>query len=177
MTHQAFVRDIIAITRAIELPDECPKCHAEFGPGTTNIKCWHLRPYFDKVRLTKVFACGKPEDVVETLQTTQHSIVEPWTRLPAIFKCAKCSHTLAKYHIRLYDLQEMSQADAFKLQGLLYDYNVLDPEVQAKVWANDFGDKDCSACIIEAALGTEEVPHPIDPRVHTCVRNSDELKG
>lgn len=28
---------------------------------------------------------------------------------------------------------------------------------------------DCAACRIEAKIGTEEVPHPIDPRVHECV--------
>jgi hypothetical protein len=27
---------------------------------------------------------------------------------------------------------------------------------------------DCHACNIEAALGTEECPHPVDARVHTC---------
>lgn len=27
----------------------------------------------------------------------------------------------------------------------------------------------CGACRIEAAIGTEEVPHPIDGRLHTCV--------
>jgi len=26
----------------------------------------------------------------------------------------------------------------------------------------------CEACSIEARIGTEEVPHPIDPRLHTC---------
>ncbi len=29
-------------------------------------------------------------------------------------------------------------------------------------------DPQCPQCELEAELGTEEVPHPIDPRVHTC---------
>jgi hypothetical protein len=28
----------------------------------------------------------------------------------------------------------------------------------------------CHACNVEAALGTEECPHPVDRRVHTCDR-------
>jgi hypothetical protein len=27
----------------------------------------------------------------------------------------------------------------------------------------------CKACAIEAEIGTEEVPHPIDARLHTCL--------
>jgi len=30
----------------------------------------------------------------------------------------------------------------------------------------------CRACKLEAELGTEEVPHPIDARVHSCVDTS-----
>lgn len=26
----------------------------------------------------------------------------------------------------------------------------------------------CDACGVEAAIGTEEVPHPVDARLHTC---------
>lgn len=32
----------------------------------------------------------------------------------------------------------------------------------------------CGACSIEADIGTEEVPHPIDRRLHTCVEQEDE---
>lgn len=168
MTHKAFVCDLVAIDREITLPDACPRCRAEFGPGSKNVKCWHLRPYFDKVRLTKVIACGKETDVVETLPTTQQSVNEPWIRIPAIYKCANCGYALAQHHTRKYELHGMSQAYAFKLQGLLYDDNVLDPTIKQKVWAND----SCVACTLEASIGTEEVPHPIDSRVHSCKRNT-----
>jgi hypothetical protein len=30
-------------------------------------------------------------------------------------------------------------------------------------------DEKCEACSIEARIGTEEVPHPVDRRLHTCV--------
>jgi len=30
-------------------------------------------------------------------------------------------------------------------------------------------DTKCKACEMEAEIGTEDIPHPIDPRVHSCV--------
>ncbi len=121
-------------------------------------------------------ANGVQTDVVETLPAKQHSMNEPWIRIPAIYKCAVCGYGLARQHTREYDLQNMSDTFAFKLQGLLYDSNVLDPAIKAKVWATDAGTNGCVACMLETAIGTEEVPHPIDPRVHTCTRNTDELQ-
>lgn len=31
----------------------------------------------------------------------------------------------------------------------------------------------CRACEVEAEIGTEDVPHPVDERVHTCRQNDD----
>jgi hypothetical protein len=33
----------------------------------------------------------------------------------------------------------------------------------------------CRACAFEAEHGTQEVPHPVDPRVHDCVERSNAL--
>lgn len=169
MPHEVFVRDIIAVERAVTLPDCCPRCGVEFGPGSKNVKLWSLKPVFHQVRLTKVFACGKEEDVFETIGTPQSTTQEgDWDRIPAIFKCANCHLTLEKYHRRTWILAAMDHNLASKLQTLLYDDNVLDPVVNEKVWgrmARRFG---CFACVLEAEIGTEECPHPIDLRVHTC---------
>lgn len=41
-------------------------------------------------------------------------------------------------------------------------------------WSEFRNGGSCRACNIEAELGTEEVPHPIDPRIHTCEPMKDE---
>jgi len=175
MSHEVFVRDVIAVERAVTLPDCCPKCRTPFDLGTKNVKLWSLKPVFHQVRLTKVKVEGKDEDVFETTGTAQLPVQEgDWDRLPAIFKCANCHHTLAKYHRRTYRLAQMDNALAGQLRTLLYDSNVLDEEICRKVWNVDYPGG-CFACNVEAELGTEECPHPVDPRVHSCKRNSDEL--
>lgn len=173
MSHKVFVRDIVAITRHVELPDRCPKCKVEFGKGSLNVKLWSLKPQFEQIRLTSVIACGKETDVFETKPVGQPQNHGDWDRLPAIFKCANCHHTLASYHRRTYDLQDMTPALATHLQGLLYDANVKDPDIKKKVWGMLGYQGDCVACNMETELATEEVPHPIDARVHTCVRSKD----
>jgi len=35
----------------------------------------------------------------------------------------------------------------------------------------------CLACNAEASLGTPEIPHPVDPRVHTCDRSVEVAPG
>lgn len=173
MPHEVFVRDLVAIERKVVLPDHCPRCKASFEPGSKNVKLWALRPMFHQVRLTKVITNGVKEDVFETTGTTQVSKQElEWERLPAIFKCDSCGHTLAKYHHRTWILEALDREMAGKLRTLLYDSNVLDQEIKKKVWNADYSSS-CFACDVEAELGTEEVPHPIDARVHTCTRNKD----
>jgi len=174
--HEVFVRDVLAIERAVTLPDCCPKCRTPFNVGTKNVKLWSLKPVFHQVRLTKVKAEGKTLDVFETTGTAQLPVQEgDWDRLPAIFKCANCHHTLAKYHRRTYILEALDDKLAAQLRTLLYDANVLDPVIKKKVWGMMGYQGNCLACNIETELGTEEVPHPVDPRVHTCVRKPNEL--
>jgi|SRR6478609_3071027 len=174
MPHEAFVCDLIAVRRTVMLPDHCPKCKIEFGPGSKNVKLWSLRPIFHQVRLTKVMACGKEEDVFETTGSAQLPVGDgDWDRLPAIFKCANCHTTLARYHRSTWVLEAMDNELAAQLRTLLYDSNVLDPEVKKKVWGMVGYQGSCRACNMETELGTEEVPHPIDARVHTCTRNND----
>ena len=84
---------------------------------------------------------------------------------PTGFSCANCDGFMVDSHERMYVLSEMDDALAEQLRGLLYDENVLDPGIREKVWK---GSPICRACEIEAEIGTEEVPHPVDPRVHTC---------
>jgi len=176
MPHEVFVRDLIAVERKVVLPDHCPRCKAEFGPGSKNVKLWSLKPIFHQVRLTKVIACGKETDVFETMAAPQQPVQDgDWDRLPAIFKCANCHLTLAKYHRRTWILEALDEQLAAQLRTLLYDSNVLDPDIKKKVWGMSGYQGNCLACNMETELGTEEVPHPIDPRVHTCARNVDEL--
>lgn len=176
MSHEVFVRDIIAIERAVTLPNCCPKCRTPFDLGTNNIKLWSLRPVFHQVRLTKVKVEGKDMDVFETTGTAPLPVqAGDWDRLPAIFKCGNCHHTLAKYHRRTWILEALDEKLAAQLRTLLYDSDVSDPEIKKKVWGIMGYQVSCRACNMEMELGTEEVPHPIDPRVHTCTRNMHEL--
>lgn len=174
--HKVFVRDVVAIDREVMLPDHCPRCEADFGPGSMNVKLWSLKPVFDQLRLTTVIACGKEEHVFETRHTPQKSVQDgDWDRLPAIFKCANCGLTLAKYHRRTWILEALDERLAAQLRTLLYDSNVKDPTILKKVWGMMGYQGNCMACNVETELGTEEVPHPVDPRVHTCARKTDEL--
>lgn len=169
MPHEVFVRDVVAVERKVLLPDHCPKCKVEFGPGSKNVKLWSLKPIFHQVRLTKVMANGKETEVFETVSAPQIPVGDgDWDRLPAIFKCANCHHTLAKYHRRTWVLEALDPYMAAKLQTLLYDDNVRDLVVNEKVWGRMQRRVGCVACAMEAEIGTEEVPHPIDLRVHTC---------
>jgi hypothetical protein len=170
MPHEVFVCDLIAVKHKVVLPDHCPKCKVTFEPGSKNVKLWSLKPIFHQVRLTKVTACGKSTDVFESISNPQQPVQEgDWDRLPAIFKCANCHHTLAKYHRRTWDFAEMDKELAGQLRTLLYDSNVLDQDILSKVWNIDYPGM-CFACGVEAVLGTEECPHPVDPRRHSCVK-------
>ena len=45
--------------------------------------------------------------------------------------------------------------------------------VRSKALALEAGKEyagDCEACNVEAKIGTEEIPHPIDRRLHTCIK-------
>lgn len=174
--HKVFVRDVIAVEREVTLPNACPRCKADFSPGSFNVKLWSLKPVFDQLRLTKVMANGKETDVFEIKPTPQRSSHDgDWDRLPCIFKCASCGCTLAKYIRRTWILEALDKKLAAQLRTLLYDNNVLDPVIKEKVWGLRGYQGDCFACNVETEIGTKEVPHPIDPRVHTCTRKPDEL--
>lgn len=168
MGHKVFVSHLVAIEVEKELPDECPRCHAEFGVGSTNVSCWQLRSVKEQLRLTTVRDNGKTTEVFETKQA-QASGAPNDGRLPRHFFCNQCGYRLESSRIRTYRLDRMDPHMAAKLRVLLFDPNVQDEDVKRLVYPETTGyHGDCAACNIEAEIGTEEVPHPIDSRLHTC---------
>jgi transcription elongation factor Elf1 len=167
MGHKVFICDVAVIERKIELPDACPRCRAPFVTGSTDVDSIQLRPTLEKLRLITVKGEGHTTDVFETL----HPKVPPNSvRMPTEFHCAQCNKVVGGSVFRMYRLEDVDQRTAGKLRGLLYDESARDPTVQQKCFGTD-----CFACGIEAEIGTEEVPHPVDVRLHTCKRNNDEL--
>lgn len=169
MGHKIFVSHLVAIEVEKELPDECPRCHAEFGIGSTNVACWQLRAVNEQLRLTAVKANGRTTEVFET-KKTQGAGAPATARMPRHFFCNQCGYQLESGTLKAYRLSEMDPLMAFKLRGLLFDENVRDESVKQLVYPEALGYYgDCVACNIEADIGTEEVPHPIDRRLHTCL--------
>lgn len=134
--HKVFIRDIIAIEREVILPDRCPRCKTDFGKGTTKIKLWSLRPIFHDVQLGTTKECGVDIDVFTTTLSSTPLPVDggDWDRLPAIFKCASCGCTLAKYRRRTWILEALPKFLAERLEKLLYEKDDNDPMVQQKVF-------------------------------------------
>ena len=176
MGHRVFVRDLVIVTRQHELPDRCPRCKASFEVGSTNVGAWYLRPRLERLQLTRVLDGETLVPAFETKDVLRNVTEEPWERLPAVFRCMNCHRVLHRMHHRTYNLSEMSRILTFKLRRLLYDGDTNDETVKEKCFTESTGySGDCLACNIEAEIGTKEVPHPIDPRIHTCERHKDEL--
>lgn len=163
---KVLLGDHVVIQRYVELPDECPRCKAKIEPGTV-LTGWQMRPRYEKLRLMQTKDKNKTTELAETVKTIRYS--EVWSaRIPVDYRC-KCNHILASAHHCMYELTGMDRRMAFKLRGLLYDSNAKDETVRRKCFDETQGyHGDCLACNIEAEIGTEEVPHPIDARVHTC---------
>lgn len=163
---KVLLGDHVVIHRYVELPDVCPRCKVKVEPGTV-LTGWQMRPRFEKMRLTTLKDKNKLTELAGTINVVRWG--DKWSvRIPLDYRCA-CNHILASAHNRAYDLVSMDKLTAFKLRGLLYDSNAEDPQVQRKCYDETQGyHGDCVACNIEADIGTEDVPHPIDVRLHTC---------
>lgn len=171
MPHEIFVDDTVVIRRKLEIPERCPKCRRHYNLGDTVLKTVTLRPKDETLHLSTLTDGETKRDVVSVKDTAWQGA---GPRLILEVRCLACNHLHAVAHSRMYDLLEMGRLMAFKLRGLLYDSNAADPQVRRKCFDENEGyHGDCMACNIEADIGTEEVPHPIDPRVHTCVRDPE----
>ena len=170
---KVLLGDHVVIHRYVELPDVCPRCKAKIEPGTV-LTGWQMRPRYEKLRLTRTKDKNKTTELAETVNAVRWG--DKWSvRVPLDYRCP-CNYILAEAHPRAYELTSMDKLTAFKLRGLLYDSNAKDPQVLRKCYDESQGyHGDCAACNIEADIGTEEVPHPIDARLHTCNRDWHEL--
>jgi hypothetical protein len=167
MTHHVYIEDAVVIRRRFEIPEACPHCKTRYGLGRAVITSTRLLPREETLMLTTVLGTDQTQREVVMVkerapyQESPHQLIE--------LKCTSCGFCLTSGLIRKYNLAEMGKLDAFKLRGVLYDSNAKDDEVQRKCYDETQGyHGDCLACNIEADIGTEEVPHPIDPRVHSC---------
>ena len=115
-----------------------------------------IRAQLEVLRLTEVTDGGETTQVFETKRVTP-GVDELWQRLPAVFQCGNCRYTLGRHNHREYLPNNISSY----LRDLLWKF--FDGKVGKK------SEKWCSACSFEAAHGTEEVPHPVDKRLHTCI--------
>lgn len=166
MTHKIFLDDSVIIRRQYEVPKECARCGEEFTLGKVVLKSRHLWPREEQLMLTTLTDGKTKRDVVQVKDTGAYG-GQPNQMLE--LRCQRCNHLLAASHSRSYELSAMDRLYAFKLRNLLYDSNARDQEIQRKCFDETQGyHGDCLACNIEAEIGTEEVPHPIDPRIHTC---------
>ncbi len=168
-----YIDDMAVIRRQIELPEECPRCKRKLEPGTV-LTGWALLPREERSRLVVTRAGNTRIELAEVLKSIRWG--RDHNRLPLDYRC-QCNYILAQQLTRRYELAEMDRQTAFKLRGLLYDSNAKDDTVQRKCYDETQGyHGDCFACNIEAEIGTEEVPHPIDPRLHTCVRDPEHVQ-
>lgn len=166
MTHRVFVDDTVVIRRSIEVPEACPRCKSPFDLGREVFKGMTMRPRVEKLVLSTVIDEKTKRHVVSVKDVSPYGT---WPRLILDIKCNHCDHVLLVAHSRTYELDGMAPSYAAKLQGLLYDSNARDPVVQRVVFKSDAPKHPtCRMCDIEAEIGTEEVPHPIDGRLHTC---------
>lgn len=148
-----------------ELPEVCPNCDQKL----VDIENGHFR----SARLQRVLHSvgidkdGQQDDfgVTGRAQSAYPGSIA--------YSCTSCGEELIPEHKRTYILEAMDSTLAFKLRGLLYDSNVKHELIRSKCFTESAGyHGDCLACNIETEIGTEEVPHPVDPRVHTCKKQS-----
>lgn len=166
LTHSIFLDDTVVIRRKFEIPTTCPRCKTKLDLGQAVVQSQTLRPREKQLMLTTLLHEGTVHEVV-SVKNVNHYGTNP--RLILDVKCINCGHVLAAAHSRTHELLEMDRTMAFKLRGLLYDRNARDPQVRKKCYDETEGyHGDCFECNIEAEIGTEEVPHPIDARVHSC---------
>lgn len=173
MTHTIYIDDTVIIRRKYEVPECCPRCKEAFELGEAVLKSRHLWPRNETLMLTTLIEGATKREVVQVKDTPSYG---PQTHMLTELRCHRCDYLLAAAHSRQYVLAEMNRLMAFKLRGLLYDSNAKDETVQRKCFEETQGyHGDCEACNFETELGDEEVPHPIDPHAHSCVREENEL--
>lgn len=159
------IRHFVTIEATVDLPDECPSCKAPFVGDGSRLLTWQREELAYKSRISHDKERGGVE--LEAMERAGDLIH------PTGFSCDNCEGFILDSHESMYVLEEMDPLMAFKLRGLLFDENVLDPEIKKKVFTETAGyHGECRACNMEAEIGTEEVPHPIDPRVHTCKKSA-----
>lgn len=147
----------------IEVPVElCPHCHAWFEDEDEN-NLLELRMQMIQGKTCLVMGTNKLKEVLNSYDETDAT---PGTLVG--FGCTRCKEPVIWTHTRTWTLEAMQPALAAQLKTLLYDIHVKDPIIKRKVFSGEGYRGSCEACNIEAAIGTEEVPHPIDARLHTC---------
>lgn len=170
MAHEIFLDDVVVIKRKFKIPDRCPRCRRLFELGDAVLRSQRMRPREETLRLTTVLDDTQLREVVEV---KDRSGFEEYPNFLVEISCISCNHIFYRTHKRMYVLEEMDRTMAFKLRGLLYNSNVQEPLIRKKCYDETEGyHGDCLACNIEAEIGTEEVPHPIDVRVHSCKESS-----
>lgn len=177
MTHEIFVDDTVVIRRKVEIPKACPRCKTEYNLGHPVLKSETLRPREETMTLSTVLEGNTKRCVVSVNAAKNTPRYGDNPRLILEVRCLYCNHLLGAAHSRMYELLLMDRVMAFKLRELLYDSNANDEQVQRKCFDETQGyHGECLACNFAAEIGTEEVPHPIDPRVHSCVRDPEHVQ-
>jgi hypothetical protein len=164
---RVLVQHSIFVEVPMELPTSCPHCHAWFEDiDESNLLIY--RSVRVQGRTSLVMGTGALAEVLDGYDEVNgdHGKIVG-------FGCRRCKKPILSPHSRTWTLKDMLPSTAAQLRTLLYDSNVRDPFIRQKVFGShkDSGYQgDCEACNIEARIGTRDVPHPIDARLHTCKR-------
>jgi hypothetical protein len=164
---RVLVQHSILVEVPMELPTGCPHCHTWLENEDEN-NLLVYRSVMVQGKTSLVMGSGTLAEVLDGYDevSDDHGAIVG-------FGCNYCKKPIIHPHSRTWTLKDMLSDRAAQLQTLLYDSNVRDPFIRQKVFGphTDSGYQgDCEACNIEARIGTREVPHPIDARLHTCKR-------
>jgi len=162
---QVHVNHAVFVEVPVDLPTSCPNCHAWFeDEDENNLLVLHVA--MAQGRTSLEIGTSNLRAVLDGYDDTN----DEDGRVVG-FGCNRCKEPVIWTHFRTWILEAMMPMEATRLRTLLYDGNVLDEFIKEKV----FGPKrepgyqgNCEACNIEAGIGTREIPHPIDARLHTC---------
>jgi hypothetical protein len=160
------VQHAVFVDVPVELPTSCPHCHAWFEDEDDN-NLLVLRLALVQGRTSISLGDGNLKEVLDGYDETDRGDDSKIVG----FACNRCKEPVVWTHFRTWDLNDMQPMDAARFRTLLYDSDVKDPFIKEKVFGatkHSGYQGDCEACNIEAWLGTREVPHPIDVRLHTC---------
>jgi hypothetical protein len=164
-----IIMPIVRIQHAVfvevseELPVSCPHCHAWFEDEDAN-NLLEVRMQVVNGATRLVLGTGELNEVLDGYDDNLDDGVGKLIG----FICNRCKEPVIWTHTRTWTLEVMHSELAAQLKTLLYDINVKNPIIKRKVFSGEGYRGSCEACNIEASIGTEEVPHPIDARLHTC---------